>query len=359
MASETTQFTQELIETARKITAPGKGILAADESTGTIGSRFSNINVENTFENRQTYRHLLFSSTGLGQYISGVIQFEEALEYKDPEGRSLQELLQAEGIVPGIKVDKGVVLIPGTAGETATQGLDGLGERCKKYYHQGCRFAKWRAVLKIGPGMPTERATQENAWTLARYAVICQENGLVPIIEPEILADGAHSIAECAEKTQKVLSTVVKACHDQGLLWEGALLKPNMVTSGSSADPKASPGDVAWRTVQTLNRTVPAALPGIMFLSGGQSEEEASTELNAINAIPGVKRPWALSFSFGRALQASCLCAWGGQANNIKAAQEVLLLRCKANSEAALGTYQGGAGGEGAQQSLFVSNYTY
>ena len=352
-------FTAELIETARRIATPGKGILAADESTGTIGQRFSKIDVENTFENRQAYRTLLFTSPGLGQFISGVIQYEETLDNRSPDGTLLQEYLHREGIIPGIKVDKGTKVLAGTDGETATFGLDGLDERCKTYYEKGCRFAKWRAVLKIGPNQPSERAILENAHGLARYASICQQNGLVPIVEPEVLSDGTHSIEECAEKSTRVFAAVIKALHDYGVLLEGSLLKPNMITSGSSAEVKAAAGDVAWKTVQTLLRTTPAAIPGILFLSGGQSEEEASVALNTFNALPGVKRPWTLSFSFGRALQDSCLKAWRGKTENVEAAQQALLRRAEANSKASLGTYEGGVGGDAAREGLFVSNYTY
>lgn len=352
-------FTAELVETARRLTVPGKGILAADESTGTIGQRFSKINVENNYENRQAYRTLLFTTPNLGQYISGVIQFEETLDNKSPDGTNLQEYLHRQGIVPGIKVDKGTTVLAGTEGETATMGLDGLAERCKVYYEKGCRFAKWRAVLKIGHNMPSERAILENSHGLARYASICQQNGLVPIVEPEVLVDGTHTLEECAEKSARVFAGVVKALHDYGVLLEGALLKPNMITPGSQCPQRATPGDVAWRTVQTLARTIPAAMPGIMFLSGGQSEEEASQELNAINGIPGVKRPWALSFSFGRALQDSCLKAWRGNVENVEAAQQALFRRAEANGKATLGQYEGGVGGDAAKESLFVSNYTY
>jgi len=352
-------FIPELIETAKRMCTPGKGILAADESTGTIGKRFETIGLENTYENRQAYRQLLFMTPGIGQYLCGVIQFEETLDNKAPDGTLLLEYLNREGVVPGIKVDKGLEVIPGTDGETATMGLDGLAARCKTYYEKGCRFAKWRAALKIGPNLPSERAIAENAHSLARYAVICQANGLVPIVEPELLCDGSHNILECAEKSQRVFAAVVKELHDQGILWEGCYLKPNMVTPGMQCSEKATAGDVGWKTVQVLSRTIPAALPGIFFLSGGQSEEEASLELNAINAVEGVKRPWYLSFSFGRALQASCLKTWNGKPENVEAAREVLLQRCQANSKATLGQYEGGAGGSTATESLYVSNYTY
>lgn len=359
MVSRGNPYTQELIENARRIAARGKGILAADESTGTIGSRFNAINLENNYENRQAYRTLLLTTPGIGQYLSGVILYEETLENKAPDGTPLLEFLNREGVLPGIKVDMGLVQIPGTDGETATQGLDGLAARCKKYYEAGCRFAKWRAAYKITDTCPSQIAITENAHTLARYAVICQANGLVPIVEPEVLADGDHSIDVCAQKSQAVYAAVVKALHDQGVLLEGSLLKPNMITSGSSAAQKAGPGDVAWRTIQVLGRTIPAAIPGIMFLSGGQSEEEASLNLNALNAIPNVQRPWSLSFSYGRALQASTIRTWQGKPENVEAARAVLMARAEANSKAQLGVYEGGAGGAGAQESLFVSNYVY
>lgn len=359
MVSRGNPFTQELIQNARRIATRGKGILAADESTGTIANRFKSIDLENTYENREAYRVLLVTAPGIEQYISGVILFEETLDNKLPDGTLLPEHLTRLGILPGIKVDKGLVTIPGTDGETSTQGLDGLAERCKTYYSKGCRFAKWRATYKITKDCPSEVAILENAHGLARYAAICQSNGLVPIVEPEVLADGTHSIDECAEKSQRVYAAVVKALHDHGVLLEGALLKPNMITSGMSASERAGPGDVAWRTVQVLTRTIPAAIPGIMFLSGGQSEEEASVNLNAMNALPNVVRPWSLSFSYGRALQHSAIRLWAGKHENVTRAQEMLLSRAQANSQANLGEYQGGSGGAAAAESLYVSNYTY
>ena len=273
-------------------------------------------------------------------------------------GKPFVELLKEGGVLPGIKVDKGTVELAGTNGETTTQGLDGLGQRCQKYYEAGARFAKWRAVLKIGPTEPSELAIHENAYGLARYAVICQENGLVPIVEPEILVDGSHDINKCAEVTERVLAACYKALNDHHVLLEGTLLKPNMVTPGSDS-PKVAPEVIAEYTVKALQRMVPAAVPAVVFLSGGQSEEEATLNLNAMNKLKA-KKPWALSFSFGRALQQSTLKAWGGKDENIKKAQDAFISRCRANSHATLGTYKGDATlGEGASESLHVKDYKY
>ncbi|KAL0740372.1 hypothetical protein Bca4012_081885 [Brassica carinata] len=273
-------------------------------------------------------------------------------------GTPFVDILKEGGVLPGIKVDKGTVELPGTNGETTTQGLDGLGERCKKYYDAGARFAKWRAVLKIGQNEPSELAIHENAYGLARYAAICQENGLVPIVEPEILVDGSHDIQKCAEVTERVLAACYKALSDHHVMLEGTLLKPNMVTPGSESG-KVAPEVVAEYTVRALQRTVPAAVPAVVFLSGGQSEEEATRNLNAMNRLK-TKKPWSLSFSFGRALQQSTLKTWGGKEENVKKAQEAFLVRCKANSEATLGAYKGDAQlGEGAAESLHVKDYKY
>jgi len=350
---------RELAATAKAIATEGKGILAADESTGTINKRFSSIGVENTEANRAAYRELLFKSKGCGHYISGAILFEETLYQKTASGVNMTELLSQEGIIPGIKVDKGVVVIPFTDGEQSTQGLDGLGKRCADYYKAGARFAKWRAVLSIdvAKGKPTALAIGETAHTLARYAAVCQENRLVPIVEPEILSDGNHTIQQCAEITERVLAACFKALNEHHVLLEGALLKPNMVTAGVDCSTQPTNEDVAFYTVRTLRRTVPPALPGIMFLSGGQSEEEASRNLNAMNRLR--PHPWQLSFSYGRALQASCLQKWVGKPENVEAAQKVFLERAKANSEAQLGKYGGGAGGTSAAASLFEKKYVY
>lgn len=348
---------KELAENANKICAPGKGILASDESTGTIGKRFASIGVENNEENRAFYRSLLYTAKGIGQYISGAIVFEETLFQKSPEGVMMTDLMKAEDILPGIKVDKGVVELWGTDGEKATQGLDGLAKRCQEYYAGGARFAKWRAVLSIDPknGKPTQLSIDETAHTLARYASICQSERLVPIVEPEILSDGDHDITVCAEITERVLAACFKALADHHVFLEGCLLKPNMVTPGSDG-PKVSNEDIGFMTVRTLKRTVPPALVGVTFLSGGQSEEDASLNLNEMNKLG--PHPWSLTFSYGRALQASCLKAWSGKPENKEEAQKVLLARCKANSEAQLGTYTGSTDGSGTE-SLYVKNYSY
>ena len=297
-------------------------------------------------------RELLFTTPDFEKHISGVIMFEETLFQAASDGTPMVELLQKRGVIPGIKVDKGVAALPGTDGETETQGLDGLGDRCAKYYAAGARFAKWRAVLKIGPSEPSELSIHQNAYGLARYAAISQQNGLVPIVEPEILSDGSHSIEVCAAATEKVLAAVFKALSDHHVLLEGTLLKPNMVLPGAEA-PKVDPRQVAKLTVQALRRTVPAAVPGIMFLSGGQSEEQATAHLNEMNKIEG--GVWSLSFSFGRALQASVLKAWQGKPESKEAAQAVFLSRAQKNGAANLGK----APMEEAGESLYVKDYTY
>jgi len=353
------KYRDELVKTANAVAFPGKGILAADESTGTIGKRFEKIQIENNEENRRAYRELLFTTPDFGKYCSGVILYEETLYQKASDGTPFVELLKKQGVIPGIKVDKGLVPISGTDDESATQGLDGLGARCAEYYKAGARFAKWRGALKIDikKGCPSELAIIENAHGLARYASICQENGLVPIIEPEVLMDGDHSLEDCAKATQRVWATVVKVLHDHKIFWEGTLTKPNMVTPGySSAEYKTcKPEEIARATVTVLQRVLPPAVPGVMFLSGGQGEEEASRNLNAINQYHG-KKPWILSFSYGRALQASALDAWRGKKENVQKAQEVLLQRMKANSEAQLGKYGGSSAGT---ESLFQEGYKY
>jgi fructose-bisphosphate aldolase class I len=348
---------QELVETANKICTPGKGILAADESTGTIKKRFDGAGIENTEANRASYRAMLFRTKDIGNYISGAILYEETLFQKAADGTPMVEILKKQGIIPGIKVDQGLVDLPLSNGEHATQGLDGLAKRCQDYYAAGARFAKWRAVVKIGDNMPSNLSIQETAHTLARYAAICQANRLVPIVEPEILSDGNHSIERCAYETERVLTAVFKALNDHHILLEGCLLKPNMVTAGSSHSKKATPAQVALYTVRTLQRTVPPALVGVTFLSGGQSEEEASLNLNAMNAMPG-RKPWALTFSYGRALQASTIKAWAGKEENVEKAVDVFIKRAKANSEAQLGKYTGATDGSGSE-SLFVKGYVY
>lgn len=351
---------QELKSVADAIVAPGKGILAADESTGTMGKRLANIGVENTEENRRQFRQLLFTSgKSMSESISGVILFHETVYQKTDDGTPFIKVLKDQGIIPGIKVDKGVVPLMGSADESTTQGLDDLAKRCQEYKSLGCQFAKWRCVLKISSHTPSQLAILENANVLARYASICQQNGLVPIVEPEVLPDGDHDLEQAQKVTEKVLSAVYKALNDHHVYLEGTLLKPNMVTAGQSSSRKYSPQDIAAATVTALQRTVPPAMPGITFLSGGQSEEEATINLNAINNHPG-KKPWALSFSFGRALQASALKAWLGKPENIKVAQEEFLKRAKANGLARRGEYKAGSiQSVSASKSNFVPTHTY
>ncbi|XP_005795356.1 fructose-bisphosphate aldolase B [Xiphophorus maculatus] len=351
---------KELSDIAQRIVAPGKGILAADESTGTMAKRLQKINVENTEENRRCFREILFSSDpSIANSIGGVIFFHETLYQKSDSGKLFPQVIKEKGIVVGIKVDKGTAGLNGTDGETTTQGLDGLSERCAQYKKDGCDFAKWRCVLKISDGCPSALAIAENANVLARYASICQQNGLVPIVEPEILPDGNHDLQRSQYVTEKVLAAVYKALNDHHVYLEGTLLKPNMVTAGHSCTKKYTPQDVALATVTTLRRTVPAAVPGICFLSGGQSEEEASLNLNAINQVP-LHRPWKLTFSYGRALQASALAAWVGKDANKKAAQDAFFTRAKINGLASKGEYKPATpASQAAMQSLYTASYVY
>ena len=305
-------YVDELMKTAKALATPGKGILASDESTGTIGNRFKQIQLENTHENRIAYRDLLFSTPGLSDYISGAILYDETARDSGLDGTKFVDALAQKGIIPGIKIDVGLTTIQGTEDETATMGLDGMAERAKEYYSMGIRFAKWRAVIKIDSktGCPSDQAIEETAHSLARYGSICQHNGLVPIIEPEILQDGDHSIVTCAEVSEKVFTAVQSAIIKYKLVQEGLLWKPNMVTKGADCKDETSAEEVAFYTVRTLSRTIPPAVPGITFLSGGQAEETASLNLNAINKLAFPKHPWNMSFSYGRALQTSVLNAW-------------------------------------------------
>lgn len=353
---------EELRNIANAIVAPGKGILAADESEGSMAKRLSPIGLDNTPENRRIYRQILFTAgADLSKYISGVILFHETVYQKADDGRTFIEVLKANGLIPGIKVDKGVINLAGTVGEATTQGLDDLNARCAQYKKDGCQFAKWRCVLKIGPTTPSHLGMMETANVLARYASICQQNGLVPIVEPETLPDGEHDIERCLKVTQTVLGYTYKALNDHHVYLEGTLLKPNMVTAGHSCPKKYTSGDIAHGTVRALQRTVPPAVPGVVFLSGGQSESDATINLDAINKFEREKgkKPWALTFSYGRALQASVLSTWKGNKDNIKAAQEVLLKRAQANSEAALGKYDGRFESEESRASLFVAGHAY
>lgn len=306
---------------------------------------------------------MLFLSfnAGIEQYISGVILFEETLYQVCDDGTPFVDLMARKGILPGIKVDKGIKPLFGTNGECVTQGIDDMDARCAKYYAKGARFAKWRAVLHIKDSIgatPSQVAIDENAMTLARYASICQANGLVPIVEPEVLMDGDFSIEVAAAATEKVIAACYKALSDHHVLLEGTLLKPNMVRSGSDAAVQASGGEIAVATVRVLQHTVPCAVPGITFLSGGMSEEDASVALNSMNQVAG-PRPWSLTFSYGRALQQSCLKTWKGEDANIPAAQQVLLARAQANSLAQQGLYEGGVGGAASSASTFVKGYVY
>jgi fructose-bisphosphate aldolase class I len=317
--------------------------------------------VANVEENRRKYRQLLFQAENIQENISGVILFEETLYQVADDGTQFVDILKSKGIIPGIKVDKGVKPLFGTNGETVTQGIDDLDARCAKYYAQGARFAKWRAVLHIKDTLgatPSLVAIDENAQTLARYASICQANGLVPIVEPEVLMDGDFGIETAAVATEKVLAAVFKALSDHHVMLEGCLLKPNMVRSGSDAAVQATPDEIGLATLRVLQHTVPCALPGITFLSGGMSEEEASLALNAINVSPGPK-PWSLTFSYGRALQQSVLLVWKGDDANIEGVQTVFVVCAKANGMANLGKYTGGCGGDAATASSFVKGYVY
>jgi len=353
----------ELRQIASKIVAPGHGILAADESNGTMGKRLATINVENNEDNRRNYRTILMSShESMADYIGGVIFFHETLYQQDSDGTYLRDLLKKKGIVVGIKVDKGVTKLLGTDDETTTQGLDGLNERCAQYKQDGCDFAKWRCTIKISDKNPTQLAIMENANVLARYASICQMNRIVPIVEPEVLCDGSHTIERCQEVTEKVLAAVYKALNDHHVYIEGTLLKPNMVTAGQQCEKQNTPEEVAEATVTAFRRTIPPAMPGVTFLSGGQSELSASANLSAINRHPALK-PWALSFSFGRALQASVLKAWKGESANAAAAEKAFLHRARMNSLASIGKYtpelENSQNGSAADASLYVKNHQY
>lgn len=327
----------QLQATIDDIVQPGRGILAADESAPTIAKRFKAIGVESTEENRRAYRALLLTTPGLGEYISGVILFEETLAHATDDGTPLPAAAWGQKIVPGIKVDKGTVALPLSPGDLVTQGLDGLALRLQTYRNQGARFAKWRDVYQVDPHLPSVLGIAANAEMLARYAAACQSEGLVPIVEPEILMDGNHSIERCAQVTEAVLHAVFHALYRHHVALEHMLLKPSMVLPGS-AQSKADPQAVADATLRVLRRTVPAAVPSINFLSGGQEPEEASANLNALNQR-GAASPWRLSISYGRALQQPALHAWNGKAENTGAAQQALLKRARLNSLAMRGSY--------------------
>ena len=324
---------------ARAMVAGSKGILAADESTGTIERRFASIKVESTEENRRAYRDLLFTSKGLGQYISGVILYDETLRQKSADGTPFAEVLKKAGIIPGIKVDSGAKNLAFCPGEKVTEGLDNLAKRCAEYVKLGAKFAKWRAVIEIGADMPSSTCIAANAHALGRYAAICQEAGLVPIVEPEVLMDGNHIVHRCEEVTEWTLNAVYEALYLNRVTLEHSVLKPSMVISGKDCPEQASVEEVAERTVRVLKRCVPAAVSGIVFLSGGQSDELATQHLNAMNKANKGQLPWPLSFSYGRALQQPSLKAWRGSSANVAAAQAALLHRARLNSLACGGIY--------------------
>ena len=354
------KYSDELQATAKAMTLPGKGLLACDESTGTVGKRLESIGLENTEANRQIWRNLLFTTPGISEYISGAILYEETLFQDDPDGKPFVDVMGGIGIIPGIKVDMGLQPLVGAGeGENWCTGLDGLLERCQKYYARGARFAKWRTALKVdtAANLPTDLAIEVAAQDLARYARICQEAGLVPIVEPEILIDGTHDVYTAAKVQERVLTTVYKKIQENGVLLEGSLLKPAMVVPGIECPEKSDPATIAALTVQTLERCVPAAMPGVTFLSGGISEEDASIYLNEINKVSR-KSTTALTFSYSRALQSSCIKMWAGKEENYDAAQKQLLARAQANSEANLGKYVPGSQ-PSDEESLFVKNYAY
>jgi fructose-bisphosphate aldolase class I len=332
---------ERLEDIAAGMVAEGKGILAADESSGTIKKRFDSIQVECTEESRRDYREMLFrADEAMRNYVSGVILFDETLRQKAADGTALVEIIKTSGSIPGIKVDGGAKALAGFPGETIAEGLDGLRERLAEYHGLGARFAKWRGVISISAHLPTWTAVKQNAQALARYAALCQEAGIVPIVEPEVLMDGTpgdHSIDRCYEVTEWVLKTVFAELYDARVGLEGMVLKPNMVVDGKAAR-KASPEEVAEKTVRCLKATVPAAVPGIAFLSGGQSDEEATAHLSIMNAT--YSAPWKLTFSYGRALQAAALKAWGGKAENVAAGQRAFAHRAKMNSLAATGAWK-------------------
>lgn len=327
----------QLATTAQALVTGGKGILAADESLPTIQKRFSVLNIPSTEENRKAYRELLFSTRRIEEYISGVILFDETLRQKTASGAGLTELLARKGIIPGIKVDKGAVAVPRFPGDKITQGLDGLRERLREYAGLGARFTKWRAVVAIGKDLPHAACIRDNARLLALFALFSQEAGLVPVVEPEVLMDGDHDSHRCEAVTSLTLATVFDALREHGVLLEGMLLKPNMVLSGKECARQATPSETADATIRTLRRTVPPAVPGIVFLSGGQTPEQATAHLNIMNARG--PHPWQLSFSFGRALQQGALSTWKGSDVNRMDAQRELLLRARLASAACYGTY--------------------
>jgi fructose-bisphosphate aldolase class I len=331
-------MTQDLQSVAATLVVDGKGILAADETVPTLTKRFDTLGIKSTEQSRRTYREMLFTPAGIGEFISGAILHDETFRQKSSSGTPLTEVLLSQGVLPGIKVDTGAKFLAGAPGETVTEGLDGLRDRLASYREMGARFAKWRAVIRIGGAWPSEACVSANAHALARYAALCQEQGLVPIVEPEVLMDGSHDIGKCEEVTGNVLHAVFNALFEQHVVFEDMLLKPNMVIAGKECAQPASTQEVAAATLRCLRRHVPAAVPGIVFLSGGQEDRAATLHLNAINRLPGPK-PWKISFSYGRALQDPAVEAWHGRDESIKAGQEALYHRARCNGAASLGKY--------------------
>ena len=331
------ELTKELNEIARAMVAPGKGILAADESSPTIGKRFAALGIESTEENRRCYREMFFSCEGMPEYVSGVILYDETIRQSANDGTPFPQYLKNLGIIPGIKVDTGAKDLAGHPGEKVTEGLDGLRDRLAEYYELGARFAKWRAVITIGDGIPTDYCLEANAHALARYGALCQERGIVPIIEPEVLMDADNDMDRCFEVTDKTLHTVFGALYRAGIRFEGMVLKPNMIVPGKKSGQKATPQQVAERTLEVLKKNVPSSVAGIAFLSGGQSDQEASANLNQLNKIGGA--PWPLTYSYGRALQMAAMETWAGKPENVPAGQQTALKRARANSEATYGRY--------------------
>lgn len=333
---------EQLAETAQAMVAAGKGIIAIDESNNTIAKRFAGVGIENSEENRRAYRELLLSTPKLGDYISGAILYDETIRQSTKSGVPFTKLMADNGIIPGIKVDKGPQPLAGFPGEVVTEGLDGLRARLEEYYKLGARFAKWRAVINIGDDIPSGTCIEANSHALARYAALCQEQGLVPMVEPEVIMDGSHDIDACFEVTEVVLRSLFGALYEQSVMLEGTILKASMVLPGSTSSEQASVEEVAAATLQCLKSTVPAILPGIVFLSGGQSDEDATAHLDAMNRMG--PNPWPLSFSYGRAMQSAALKLWSQDlVNNVASAQQTVFARARDNGLAALGQWQSAA----------------
>lgn len=330
---------QELLATAKAMVAEGKGVLAMDESNGTCNKRFEKAGIEPTEENRRAYRELILTAPGLGNFISGAILYDETIRQSQKDGTSFVQVMSSMGIIPGIKVDTGAKDLALHPGEKVTEGLDGLRDRIAEYYKMGARFAKWRAVITIGDGIPSRACFEANAHGLARYAALCQEGGLVPIVEPEVLMDGDHTLERCYEVTSEALHTVFNHLYNQDVVFEHMILKPNMVISGNGCPQQASVDEVAEATIKCLLKNVPAAVQGIAFLSGGQSNELASAHLNTMNAKFGSQLPWPVTFSYARAIQQPALDLWKGQESNVSAAQQALVHRAECNSAARKGQY--------------------